>query len=143
MAVISEVEEEVLEQQNPSSSSPPPAPQADPDEEALASVLAKKGPMPFLEAAIDLVRRQSDFFTDEAAVTKVVRAVTAAKEKVDAEERLKKRAADDAAKAEKRLKEAAQEAAEKTEAKDQKTEAAAVPKDEEKEGLRSKLSSSF
>ncbi|KAJ8510374.1 hypothetical protein OPV22_000808 [Ensete ventricosum] len=136
MAVISEVEEEVLEQQNPSSSSPPPAPQADPDEEALASVLAKKGPMPFLEAAIDLVRRQSDFFTDEAAVTKVVRAVTAAKEKVDAEERLKKRAADDAAKAEKRLKEAVQEAAEKTEAKDQKTEAAAAPKDEEKEGLR-------
>ncbi|URD78111.1 CS domain [Musa troglodytarum] len=136
MAVISEVEEEVQEQQNPSSSSPPPDPQADRDEEALASVLAKKGPMPFLEAAIDLVRRQSDFFKDEAAVQKVVRAVTAAKEKVDAEERLKKRAADDAAKAEKRLKEAAQKAAEKTEAKDQQTEAAAAAKDEEKEGLR-------
>ncbi|RWW03653.1 hypothetical protein BHE74_00057807 [Ensete ventricosum] len=91
MAVISDIEEEARQQ--PSSSS-----WADADDEALASVLAKRGPMPFLEAAIDLVRRRTEFFKDEAATGEVVKAVTAAKEKFDAEEMLKKRAADEAQK---------------------------------------------
>ncbi|WOL11551.1 protein BOBBER 1-like [Canna indica] len=136
MAVISEFEEDTQEETPSSSSSPPPASPSDPDEETLASVLAKKGPLPFLETAIDLVRRRSDFFEDELAVGKVVKAVNTAKEKVDADERLKKRAAEDAAKAEKRLKEAAQKAPEKkAEARDQKKEEAAG-NTVEKDGLR-------
>ncbi|CAL9766479.1 unnamed protein product, partial [Musa acuminata subsp. burmannicoides] len=112
MAVISDVEEETRPQASSSSS------WADADDEALASVLAKRGPMPLLEAAIDLVRRRTEFFKDEAAVGEVVKAVTAAKEKFDAEERLKKRAADEAQK--NRLQE----------------EVAAAAKAEEKKNLR-------
>lgn len=118
MAVISDIEEET--RQKASSSS-----WADADDEALASVLAKRGPMPLLEAAIDLVRRRTEFFKDEAAVGEVVKAVTAAKEKFDAEERLKKRAADEAQK--NRLQE----------------EVAAAAKAEEKKNVRSKLASFF
>ncbi|XP_064950541.1 protein BOBBER 2-like [Musa acuminata AAA Group] len=91
MAVISDIEEDTRPQASSSS-------WGDADDEALASVLAKRGPMPLLEAAIDLVRRRTEFFKDEAAVGEVVKAVTAAKEKFDAEERLKKRAADEAQK---------------------------------------------
>ncbi|XP_074576835.1 protein BOBBER 1-like [Curcuma longa] len=136
MAIISEIEEEMQKQEAPaSSSSPIPASTADPDEEVLASLLAKKGPLPFLEAAIDLVRRRSEFFKDEAAVGKVVKVVNAAKEKADAEESLKKRAASEAAKAEKRLKEEVQTVPVKTEAKaPETTESSSEP--DEKDGLR-------
>ncbi|CAL9201147.1 unnamed protein product [Musa hybrid cultivar] len=111
MAVISDIEEETRPQASSSS-------WGDADDEALASVLAKRGPMPLLEAAIDLVRRRTAFFKDEAAVGEVVKAVTAAKEKFDAEERLKKRAVDEAQK--NRLQE----------------EVAAAAKAEEKKNLR-------
>lgn len=54
-AAMAEISEEAQEQQytsfSSSSSSPIAAPEVDPDEESLASVLAKKSPMPFLEAA--------------------------------------------------------------------------------------------
>lgn len=88
MAVISEFEEDNKQQEKPSSSSSSPsAASSSADEEVLASILDKKGPLPFLEAAIDLVSRKSDLFKDEAAVRKVIAAVTAAKEKVEAEKK--------------------------------------------------------
>ncbi|XP_010917089.1 protein BOBBER 1 [Elaeis guineensis] len=90
MAVISEFQEE--EQQKPSSSSSTSG--HDADEEVMSSILERKGPVPFLEMAIDLVRRCSDLFEDGAGVSKITAMVAAAKEKVDAEERLKKRAAE-------------------------------------------------
>ncbi|XP_008780424.2 protein BOBBER 1-like [Phoenix dactylifera] len=102
MAVISEFHEKE-KQQKPSSSSSTSG--LDGDEEVLRLILERKGPMPFLEMAIDLVRRHSGLFKDGAAVSKITAVVAAAKEKVDAEERLKKRAAAEAAEAEKRLKE--------------------------------------
>ncbi|KAG1330813.1 Protein BOBBER 1 [Cocos nucifera] len=105
MAVISEFEEKE-EQQKPSSSSSSTS-GLDGDEEVLRSILERKGPMPFLEMAIDLVRRHSDLFKDGAAVSKITALAAAAKEKVDAEEKLRKRAAAEAAEAQKRLKEAA------------------------------------
>lgn len=142
MAVISEIEEEMQQQEAPASSSPIPASTVDADEEVLASLLAKKGPLPFLEAAIDLVRRRSEFFKDEAAVGKVVKLVNAAKEKADAEESLKKRAASDVAKAEKRLKEEVQTIPVKTVAKDPETTESSSKLDE-KDGLRSKHCSSI
>lgn len=105
MAVISELQEE--EQQKPSSSSSTAG--LDADEEVMSSILERKGPMPFLEMAIDLVRRRSDLFKDGAAVSKITAMVAAAKEEVDAEERLKKRASE----AEKRPKEMATKVPEK------------------------------
>ncbi|KAG1334438.1 protein BOBBER 1 [Cocos nucifera] len=107
MAVISELQEE--EPQKPSSSSSTSG--LDADEEVMTSILERKGPVPFLEMAIDLVRRRSDLFKDGAAVSKITAMVAAAKEKVDAEERLKKRAAE----AEKRPKETATKVPEKVE----------------------------
>ncbi|XP_020257270.1 protein BOBBER 2-like isoform X2 [Asparagus officinalis] len=84
MAVISDYEEAHHQQEKkPSSSS---------DDEALASIMAKKGALPFLEAAIDLVRRRSDLFDDEASVKKVMAAVSAAKKAADAEKRKKEEA---------------------------------------------------
>ncbi|XP_008809569.2 protein BOBBER 1-like [Phoenix dactylifera] len=105
MAVISEFQEE--EQQKPSSSSSTSG--LDADEEVMSSILERKGPMPFLEMAIDLVRRRSDLFKDGAAASKITAMVAAAKEKLDAEERLKKRAVE----AEKRPKETATKVPEK------------------------------
>lgn len=62
--------------------------------------------MPFLEMAINLVRQHLDLFKDGAAVSKITALAGAAKEKVDAEERLRKRVAVEAVEAQKHLKEA-------------------------------------
>ncbi|XP_074589432.1 protein BOBBER 1-like [Curcuma longa] len=130
MAVVSELEEETEQEEVPASSST-----ADADEEALASVLAKKGPLAFLAAAIDLVRRRSEFFKDEAAAGKVVKAANAAKEKADAEESLRKRASSDAAKAQKRLEEETRNTPVRTEVKDLEA-VESSSKADEKDGSR-------
>ena len=80
MAVISDYEEDDKQKQKPSSSSL--AADSSADEEALASILAKKGPLPFLEA-INLVSQKSDHFKDESSVKKVIAAVSTTKEKED------------------------------------------------------------
>lgn len=66
------------------------------EEDALSSLLAKKGPLSLLETVFDLIRRRSDLFKDPMAVSKITALASAAKAKVDAEmaaERKKKEAA--------------------------------------------------
>ncbi|XP_062233231.1 protein BOBBER 1-like [Phragmites australis] len=67
------------------------------DEEALATVLERSGgALPFLHAAIDVVRRRSDFFRDPVAVSKVTAMASAARAQVEAEERAAKLKAEEA-----------------------------------------------
>lgn len=77
--MISDFEGDNEKQEKPSSS----AADSSSDEEVLASILAKKGPLLFLERAIDLVSRRSDLFKDEASVQKVMAAVMAARGEVE------------------------------------------------------------
>lgn len=100
MAVLSDLEEEQVQEQKqtkPSSSSSSSSPSKFPavdatDEEVLCSILAKKGTMPFLETVIDVLRRKSDLFKDESGVKKIMAVVSAARDKVVADERRQKEA---------------------------------------------------
>uniref|UniRef100_A0A0D9X771 CS domain-containing protein n=1 Tax=Leersia perrieri TaxID=77586 RepID=A0A0D9X771_9ORYZ len=77
MAIISDFQEDEA-----------PLSAADGDEEILVAMLERKGgPIPFLQAAIDVVRRHSDMFHDPSAVSRVTSLAMAAREKVEAEER--------------------------------------------------------
>ncbi|KAL6912143.1 hypothetical protein ACP4OV_000948 [Aristida adscensionis] len=60
------------------------------DEDVLAGVLERKGgPLPFLEAAIDVARKRSGLFRDDPTVVKRVAAMaSAARDQAEAEERL-------------------------------------------------------
>ncbi|KAH7652512.1 Nuclear distribution protein NUDC protein [Dioscorea alata] len=100
MAVLSDLEEEQVQQQQqtkPSSSSSSSSRSKFPgvdaaDEEVLCSIIAKKGPMPLLETVIDVLRRKSDLFKDESGVKKIMAVVSAARDKVVADERRQKEA---------------------------------------------------
>ncbi|KAF0935225.1 hypothetical protein E2562_031262 [Oryza meyeriana var. granulata] len=60
------------------------------DEEVLAAVLARKGgPLPFLQAAIDVARRRSGLFRDPYAAGMVATMAEEAQAKAEAEERQK------------------------------------------------------
>ncbi|KAJ6826083.1 protein BOBBER 1-like isoform X1 [Iris pallida] len=61
------------------------------EEEILLSVLEKKGPIPFFESAVDLLRRRSDLFKDSSSFRKLTAVLSAAKEKEEEEEKLKKK----------------------------------------------------
>lgn len=75
------------------------------DEEVLAAVLARKGgPVPFLQAAIDVAQRRSDLFLDPSAPGVVAEMAVEAQAKAEAEER-RKRAKGEPRKAEEMLKE--------------------------------------
>uniref|UniRef100_A0A0D3FAE3 CS domain-containing protein n=1 Tax=Oryza barthii TaxID=65489 RepID=A0A0D3FAE3_9ORYZ len=61
------------------------------DEEVLAAVLARKGgPVPFLQAAIDVAQRRSDLFLDPSAPGVVAEMAVEAQAKAEAEERRKR-----------------------------------------------------
>ncbi|KAL6633560.1 hypothetical protein ACP70R_026231 [Stipagrostis hirtigluma subsp. patula] len=73
------------------------------DEDVLAAVLERKGgPLPFLEAAIDVVRKLSNLFLDPTAPKKVKEMALAARDQAVAEEKLT-RANEEARKAAERL----------------------------------------
>ncbi|KAG8092745.1 hypothetical protein GUJ93_ZPchr0012g20879 [Zizania palustris] len=85
MAIISDFQDE----EAPRRRQQPLVPAADGDEEALASVLERKGgAIPFLHAAIEVVRRRSDLFRDPSAVSRVTAMASAARAQVEAEERM-------------------------------------------------------
>lgn len=69
------------------------------EEELLASLLAKKGPLPLLETVFDLIRRRSDLFKDAQAVSKISGLASAAKAKVDADLAAERKKAEEIAKA--------------------------------------------
>ncbi|PKA59362.1 Protein BOBBER 1 [Apostasia shenzhenica] len=54
------------------------------DEEALYSIMVRKGPMPFFEMVVDLLLRRSELFQNESVVSRIMAVVSAAKERVDA-----------------------------------------------------------
>ncbi|XP_062222039.1 protein BOBBER 1-like [Phragmites australis] len=61
------------------------------DEDVLAAVLARTGgPLPFLQAAMDVARKRSDLFRDPAAAGKVAEMAKAARAQAQAEEKLRK-----------------------------------------------------
>lgn len=85
MAIISQLEEEEQPPpHHPSSSSPIKIDDA--DEEALFQIFTRKGPMPFFEMAIDLLRRRSDLLNSDSSVNKMLAAVSASRAKVVAEQ---------------------------------------------------------
>ncbi|KAJ0975369.1 hypothetical protein J5N97_017334 [Dioscorea zingiberensis] len=93
MAVLSDLDDEMEQQhEKPSSSSSPSLSTSvdAADEEVLYPILAKKGPMAFLETVVDVLRRRSDLFKDDSAVKKIMAVVSAAREKEVVEERLRK-----------------------------------------------------
>ncbi|KAK8947016.1 Protein BOBBER 1 [Platanthera zijinensis] len=83
MAIISEFEEG--ENQPPEAASPSRT--GDADEEALYQILTRKGPMPFFELVVDLLRRRSDLFKSDSAVNKIMAVISASKEKAVVEQR--------------------------------------------------------
>ncbi|KAL6606933.1 hypothetical protein ACP70R_042586 [Stipagrostis hirtigluma subsp. patula] len=113
MAIISDFQEDEAPRRR--QQQPPAAA----NEEALAAVLERAGgALPFLQAAIDVARRRSDFFRDPSAVSKVTAAASAARAQVEAEERAAREAKRKAEEAERKAAEAeakAKAAAEKPE----------------------------
>ncbi|XP_020575629.1 protein BOBBER 1 [Phalaenopsis equestris] len=85
MAIISDFEED--EKQTPASSSTwiPDA-----DEEALLQILKRKGPIPFFETVVDLLRRRSDVFMYESSVSKLTEVLSVARQKEVVEQTAKK-----------------------------------------------------
>ncbi|KAJ6835839.1 protein BOBBER 1-like isoform X1 [Iris pallida] len=92
MAIISEFQEDDQKQSSSSSTTAAAAAFAGSgEEEILSSVLDKKGPIPFFEAAVDLLRRRSDLFKDDSSFGKLVAVLSTAKEKEEEEVKLKKK----------------------------------------------------
>lgn len=84
MAIISEFEEG--EKNHPPETSSPGT-TGDADEEALYQILTRKGPMPFFELVVDLLRRRSDLFKSDSAVNKLMAVISASKAKAAAEQK--------------------------------------------------------
>jgi hypothetical protein len=88
MAIISDFQED---------EAPRRQPQAARTEEALAAALEQSGGAAvFLQAAINVARQRSDFFSDFSAVSKVTAMASAARAQVEAEEGESKRKAQEA-----------------------------------------------
>jgi hypothetical protein len=88
MAIISDFQEDEAPRQQP---------QAARTEEALAAALEQSGGAAvFLQAAINVARQRSDFFSDFSAVSKVTAMASAARAQVEAEEGESKRKAQEA-----------------------------------------------
>lgn len=126
MAIISDFKEDEAPQQA--------APAAGPGgvEEALVAALeASGGPLPFLQAAIDVAHCRSALFRDPSAVSKVTAMAAAVRAQVEAEERAAREAKRKAEEAERKAAAAAeaQRAAKEAEAK----AAAAAPAEEKPE----------
>ncbi|XP_072952878.1 protein BOBBER 1 [Typha angustifolia] len=137
MAVISELQEE--EKETPSHASTSSIGSSNGDDEALSAILSKKGPLPFLETAIDLVRRKSDLFKDPSAVSRITSLVSASKAKADADAAEEKRKKDEARKAEKSKEAEAEKkkVAEKKEAEtSKKKDEEAAEEDDGKNGMK-------
>ncbi|XP_058095928.1 protein BOBBER 1-like [Magnolia sinica] len=105
MAVISELQD----QQQPSSSGSSSS-AVGPYDDVLKPILDRQTPLGFLEATMDFLRRESNLFDDEAVEKKISAIVSKLRERGAEERRRKKKAEekalDDGVKAEKRLKDA-------------------------------------